>query len=120
MGHEHADGRVHPAMTEAAARWCEVRIGELLGPAKEGRPEKLTSRGKFPLAHQERHAFRLLAEQQAKAWDLWLECWTQQAIAEKLNLPQQTISGWLTEYPTHCDFGKPTASRQHFDVWSFQ
>lgn len=59
------------------------------------------------------------AEQQDRAWDLWLDCWSQQAIADEIGVPQQTIAGWLTEIGKHSDFGSPPESRQHFDVWSF-
>ena len=58
-------------------------------------------------------------QQQAKAWDLWLECWTQQEIADEVGVPQRTISDWISENATNCIFAKAPDSRQHFDVWSF-
>lgn len=56
---------------------------------------------------------------QAKAFDLWLDCWTQQAIADEIDVPQQTLAGWLTESRNFADFGKAPESIQHFDVWPF-
>lgn len=58
--------------------------------------------------------------QQARAFDLWLECWTQQAIADETGMSQQTVSDWVTENRKSADFGKPPASRQHFDLWQFK
>jgi hypothetical protein len=68
----------------------------------------------------------------AKAWDLWLDCLTQQEIADAIDVAQQTVSGWLTEIGKRSDFGKPPGQTtkdpdepgywghiQHFDVWSF-
>lgn len=57
--------------------------------------------------------------QQEKAWDLWLDCWTQQAIAEEIGVPQNTISGWVSKKEQDSEFDRPPQSRQHFDVWSF-
>jgi hypothetical protein len=58
-------------------------------------------------------------EQQAKAWDLWLNCHTQQEIAEQLGIPQQTIADWLTEKRKDAESGKAPESQQHFDIWQF-
>ncbi|HXE88776.1 MAG TPA: class I SAM-dependent methyltransferase, partial [Hyphomicrobiaceae bacterium] len=60
------------------------------------------------------------AQQQAAAWDLWLDCWSERAIAECVGVPQSTIGDWLTEIGKNPDFGQPPASRQHFDVWQFR
>jgi hypothetical protein len=48
------------------ARWCEVRIGELLGPttAEPGPGRGKPSRMNDGLVRNERHAFRLLAAHQ--------------------------------------------------------
>ena len=51
-----------------------------------------------------------VAEQKARAWDLWLDCLTQQAIAGEIGVPQQTVSDWLTEIGKRSDFGKPRGS----------
>lgn len=59
------------------------------------------------------------AEQQARAWDLWLDCWTQQRIADELGLEQQTISNWLQKRESDSEFCNHPSSRQHFDVWNF-
>lgn len=66
-------------------------------------------------------------KQQSESWDLWLDCWTQQAIADKLGLPRRTISDWLGEFGTNSIFAKvpnstpdkPWGDIQHFDVWNF-
>jgi DNA methylase len=47
-----------------AARWCEVRIGELLGPPEQTWPGKNASLAGEVLDHNERHKFRLLATNQ--------------------------------------------------------
>ena len=57
--------------------------------------------------------------QQDWAWDLWLDCWDQAAIAEKTGLSQPTISR-LIQNRIDPEMNKPPASRQHFDVWSWQ
>jgi hypothetical protein len=59
-------------------------------------------------------------EQQAKAWDLWLDCHTEQEIGEKVGRPRQTITDWIAENRKNPIFGAPPDSRQHFDVWQFQ
>jgi hypothetical protein len=55
-----------------------------------------------------------------RAWDLHLNCWTQQAIADEIGEPLMTVHGWITKRELNSDFVNPPASRQHFDVWSFQ
>ena len=35
--------------------------------------------------------------QQAKAWDLWLDCREQQDIADEIGVSQPTVNGWLIE-----------------------
>jgi hypothetical protein len=44
---------------------------------------------------------------------------TQEQVAEEMDTPQQTISGWITEKRKAAESGEPPASRQHFDVWTF-
>lgn len=58
-------------------------------------------------------------QQKQQAWDLWLDCHTQTAIAEKVGVDQKTVSNWLGEIQSVGDFLEPPASRQHFDVWQF-
>ena len=50
---------------QAAERWCEVRIGELLGPAQPTWPGKKNASPTgevFPVARTDKHKFRLLAQ----------------------------------------------------------
>lgn len=64
-------------------------------------------------------AARRNRDQQERAWDLWLDCWTQQAIADEIGVTQRTVSGWLEEMADLPDLLEPPESRQHFDVWTF-
>jgi hypothetical protein len=65
---------------------------------------------------------------QDKVWQLHLACLTQPQIAAATGVPQQTLSGWVTDFSKSGNFGTPpgaTSSQpwgnvQHFDVWSFQ
>lgn len=59
-------------------------------------------------------------QQQDKAWDLWLDCLTENAVAAAVDHPRTTIQTWLDEKRTSADFVSPPDSRQHFDVWNFQ
>lgn len=56
---------------------------------------------------------------QERAWDMWLDCHTQQAIADDLGMPQRTISDVLAKREQDSGFANPPESRQHFDVWNF-
>lgn len=60
--------------------------------------------------------------QQDRAWDLWLDCWTQQAIADDVGVDKATVSRWLDELQNgkSAELQQPPESRQHFDVWQFQ
>jgi hypothetical protein len=58
-------------------------------------------------------------QQQEKAWDLWLDCWTQEAIAEEVGVTDRTIRDWVAEKKELVPDFPPPASRQHFDVWNF-
>lgn len=58
------------------------------------------------------------AATQAKAYDLWLDCAEQQAIAGQLGVSEATVSGWFKERKSAET--EPPDSRQHFDVWQFQ
>jgi hypothetical protein len=63
----------------------------------------------------------------ARAWDLWLDCLDQRSIAVELDVPLQTVNGWLSEKRKSADFGQPPGATakepwgvvQHGDVWSF-
>lgn len=47
----------------AATRWCELRIGELLGKGEPHRPKKTSpAREVNGIPKNDRHKFRLLAE----------------------------------------------------------
>lgn len=76
-------------------------------------------------------------EQQTKrdrAWDLWLDCWTQTAIGDDIDESQRTVSNWIENLESDSRFSRPPGSArgtepgdsgywgciQHFDVWSFQ
>jgi DNA modification methylase len=59
-------------------------------------------------------------KQKERARDLWLDCLTQQEIADAIRVPRKTISDWLADSDWQSDFAKVPESRQHFDVWNFQ
>ena len=58
-------------------------------------------------------------QQKTTAWDLHLNCYTQQEIADEVGVEQQTISNWITKFTTDSKFCNPPESRQHFDIWQF-
>lgn len=39
---------------------------------------------------------------QAKAWDLWLECWSYRQIAEHLGVDDKSIAAWCAEKAQDC------------------
>jgi DNA methylase len=55
---------------------------------------------------------------QERAWDLWLDCWTQQTIANELGESKQTINNWLSKRGTEFQDLTPS-SLQTRDLWSF-
>jgi DNA modification methylase len=57
--------------------------------------------------------------QQARAWDLWLDCWSTREIEAQLGVPKSTVDDWLSEKRNSADFGQPPDSRQEFDLWRF-
>lgn len=59
------------------------------------------------------------AELRARAWDLWLDCLTQQAIADEIGVAVGTINGWLSDSQSVGNLNDPPESRQHFDIWTF-
>jgi DNA-binding transcriptional regulator YdaS (Cro superfamily) len=60
------------------------------------------------------------ATQQARAWDLWLDCNSDRAIADELGITHPTVGEWLEGKRKSAEFFQAPESRQHFDVWSFQ
>jgi hypothetical protein len=60
------------------------------------------------------------ADQKAKAWELWLECQSDSAIADELGVGRKTVSDWaMAEIQRIGDSPLAPESRQHFDVWQF-
>jgi hypothetical protein len=58
-------------------------------------------------------------QQKAKAWDLWLDCHTQQEIANEIGVGRDTINKWVSDFRTNSEFLQSPESRQHFDIWNF-
>jgi hypothetical protein len=58
-------------------------------------------------------------QQKSQAWDMWLNCSTQQKIADEIGVEQKTISNWISKFTTNGKFTNPPESRQHFDIWNF-
>ncbi len=56
---------------------------------------------------------------QEKAWDLWLNCETQQAIADEIGVTQPTVREWIIDFGKLSKFYNAPESLQHFDVWNF-
>lgn len=56
---------------------------------------------------------------QARAWDLWLDCWSEREIAEQIGVTHPTISEWLDGKKSANAENLPPVSLQHFDVWNF-
>src|SRR5208282_6575036 len=65
---------------------------------------------------------------QARAYDLWLDCYSQREIAEIIgsefpafaDTTQQSVSNWLDKKSAAAENLSPPDSRQHFDIWQFQ
>lgn len=57
------------------------------------------------------------AEQQERAWDLWLDCHEQQEIAEQVGVSEATISGWFKERKS-AEI-EPPDPHMAFDYWSY-
>lgn len=59
--------------------------------------------------------------QQARAWDLWLDCHDYRAIAGLIeNGPDEdTIGRWVSAKRTEVQNADAPESRQHFDIWQF-
>jgi transposase len=59
-------------------------------------------------------------EQKTRAVDLWLNCWTQQRIADEIGVDRGTVREWCGKMESDAKIQQPPASRQDFDVWRFQ
>ena len=57
--------------------------------------------------------------QKEHAWDLWLDCKTEQQIADAIQVHQTTVGEWIKEKRQLPEFLSPPETRQHFDVWQF-
>lgn len=65
---------------------------------------------------------RLAQDRDAKIWNLFLHCWTQTEIAEKLGVTQQTISNRLekiTKKKKFLEFSNPPKSWILWNKWEF-
>lgn len=66
-------------------------------------------------------------QKRERAWDLWLDCWTQQSIADEIGEPLATINRWISHFGTAFQNEKPPGATadepwgriQHFDIWQF-
>lgn len=66
-------------------------------------------------------------DQKAKAWDLWLDCLSERAIADELGVTQPTVGEWVkgkrkdaeSFQPPGATRDEPWGSIQHFDIWQF-
>lgn len=66
-------------------------------------------------------------QKRERAWDLWLDCLTQQVIADDMGEPLATINRWISQFGTEFQNGKPPGATddepwgriQHFDIWQF-
>jgi hypothetical protein len=58
-------------------------------------------------------------EKETKAWEIWLDCWSERAIGEEIGVAHETVSNWLAKKRQMPEFSQPPASLQHFDIWDF-
>lgn len=54
--------------------------------------------------------------QQAVAWNLWLDCWTQEEIAQEIGVHQTTVGDWIKDFGTNPIFLKPPGFAA-WDLW---
>jgi DNA modification methylase len=61
-----------------------------------------------------------------RVWDLWLDCWTQAAIADEIGIDQATVSRICNlelrselHIPPGATDAEPWGRIQHFDIWQF-
>jgi hypothetical protein len=71
--------------------------------------------------HNRQPSLRAPEVQQQKddAKAMWLDCLTQEQIAECVGVDHKTISNWVGIFRQLSEFTNPPESRQHFDVWNF-
>ena len=67
-----------------------------------------------------------VADQKAKAWDLWLDCLSFREIGEAIGVSHPTVADWIGKIANECGNLPPGATPlnrwgnvQHFDIWSF-
>lgn len=58
-------------------------------------------------------------EQQDKAWDMWLDCYSYREIGKQLDVDDKTVAAWCAEFWKKFQNSAHPDSRQHFDVWNF-
>lgn len=56
---------------------------------------------------------------QQLAWDMWLDCHTQQQIADAVGVAQPTVVSWVSEMADVPKLIEPPESLQDFTVWKF-
>ena len=103
-------GRLWGSMSHLDKEERLSRIGELLAVARRS-VERWTK--------EERKAE--LDEKKEKAWDLWLDCKTQEEISGIIGgVHKDTVNEWFDGFPTNvANPSNPPKSRQHFDIWQF-
>lgn len=78
------------------------------------------------LSASERSVQRWTQEQRAaseielreRAYDLWLDCLTQEQIAKRLGVTQRTVSNWVSNSRQMAESSsEPPDPRQDFDIW---
>ena len=52
----------------------------------------------------------------SRARDLWLDCLTQQEIADAIGVSIGTVNGWVSDSDWQSNFEQAPESRQHFDI----
>jgi hypothetical protein len=60
-----------------------------------------------------------LAEQQAQAWDLWLDCLSYRRIGDALGVAHTTVENWCVAFTAVAVDATAPDSRQDWDVWDF-
>jgi hypothetical protein len=48
---------------------------------------------------------------------MWLDCYTQEQIAEKVGVASGTIANWILNFRKLAEYENPPESRQHFDEY---
>ena len=104
-------------------RWNADRLYKRLSGSPEERYSEIAELLSITIATSKKYceeARRNEKEiQQEKAWNVWLDCFSEREISEQIKIPQQTINGWVTEKRNDTEFGQEPDSRQHLDIWTF-